>query len=112
MTEGRYTSAFSEMGVRVHRRLMAMTDVVCATGGELHTSVLSSTEAIEREVEFDKWLAVNFDNGAPRTVPTWGELAYFVAGVAPGLVIVRVRSFRSTLKTTALPCAGLLWGDS
>ena len=37
MAEGRYTSAFSEMGVRAHRRLMAMADVALATSVDLKT---------------------------------------------------------------------------
>lgn len=83
MAEGRYTSAFSEMGVRVHRRLMAMADVALAVKFDLKTgAVLSPANAITREEEFDTWLTTNFDGpNVTRIAPAYNELSYFfVAG--------------------------------
>ena len=80
--EGRYTSAFSEMGVRVHRRLMAKADVAKENGKKLSELVIPHTFARNRETEFNEWLAKYFD-GAQRTHPAWEELAYFINGVGP-----------------------------
>ena len=85
MAEGRYTSAFSEMGMRAHRRLMAKADVARENDKDLSQLVLSHEDVVLRETKFNEWLANNFDDGDPRKVPTWKELAYFVAGVAGGL---------------------------
>ena len=79
VAEGRYTSAFTEMGVRVHRRLMAMADVALKMETPLGDLAVTPADAIIREEAFDALLTQQFDEGV-RDAPSWEELAYFVAG--------------------------------